>query len=272
MRHVDPRVVHRKPELSQHYLRPAAARAIARRLPFDARAVIIEPGAGDGALTQALADAGYHVIAIEKDQRLFDRLSRRMAGRRDVQCVHADILDYTLPRTPYRVVSNVPYSVTAALLRKLLHAARPPDDALLILQREAAEKFAGDPRETLFSLLHKPAFKIEIAGVLRRADFMPPPRVESALLRIHRRDRSLLDAHEQPRYRAFTAATFTHGAPELSRSLRPYLTARQVKRLADDLAFRAHGPSSQLGFDQWLAIFRFVEHSCFGHDPTVIAA
>ncbi len=269
MRRVDPRIAHRRPELSQHFLRDAAvARAIVRRATFARGDLVIEAGAGDGLLTEALADAGLRVVAVEQDERLYQLLRRRFAHRPDVQCQRADFLAFPLPLTPYRVVANVPYAITAALVRKLLHAARPPDETLLIVQREAAEKFAGTPRETQFSLLHKPWFEISIAGNVPRHAFVPPPRVASSLLRILHRATPLLGAGSAERYQAFVRDAFGRGAPEISRSLRRYLTARQVRRLAQDLAFAPDGRLSQLTFDQWLGVFRFVEHECLGHDPT----
>jgi 23S rRNA (adenine-N6)-dimethyltransferase len=271
----DPRISHRRPELSQHFLRDAAvARAIVRRLRCSRGGRVIEAGAGDGSLTEALADAGLRVVAVEKDARLYRLVRERFAGQPDVTCHHADFLTFPLPTTPYCVVSNVPYAITAALVRRLLHAARPPDEALLIVQREAAEKFAGTPRETLFSLLHKPWFEICIAGSLSKRDFVPPPRVASALLRIRRRETVLVGASSAAGYRTFVREAFGHGGPEASRALRPYLTARQVRRLGDDLGFARGCRASHLTFEQWLGVFRFVEHECLGHDPTrwVIAA
>lgn len=273
MRRTDPRITHRRPELSQHFLRDAAtARALVRRMALPPGGFVFEAGAGDGLLTEALADAGFRVLAIEKDERLCGLLRQRLAGRPNVACRRADFLMFPLPTTPYCVVSNVPYAITAALVRKLLHAARPPDDAMLIVQREAAEKFAGTPRETQFSLLHKPWFAITIAGSLRRRDFVPPPRVASALLRIERRDPPLVATTHASAYRSFITTTFGHGAPEVTRALRRYLTAPQVKRLGRDLGFSRDCRASQLTFDQWLNVFRFVEHECLGHDPTQRAA
>jgi 23S rRNA (adenine-N6)-dimethyltransferase len=273
MRRTDPRITLRRPELSQHFLRDAAtARAIVRRMALPAGELVVEAGAGDGLLTEALADAGFHVLAIEQDERLCGLLRQRLAGRPNVACHRADFLTFPLPTTPYRVVSNVPYAITAALVRKLLHAARPPDDAILIVQREAAEKFAGTPRETQFSLLHKPWFEISIAGAVARRDFVPAPRVHSVLLRIRRRDAPLIADRSAPTYRSFITTTFGHGAPEVSRALRRYLTVQQVKRLGHDFGFSRDCRASQLTFDQWLNVFRFVEHECLGHDPTRQAA
>jgi len=262
------RLSDRRPELSQHFMRPHAARALARRLAFPPGAFVVEPGAGDGALTEALAEAGYRVLAVEKDARLYEELCRRFAGRESVECRLGDFLAMPLPRTPYRVASNVPYGITAALVRKLLLAPRPPDVAVLVVQREAAEKFAGAPRETLFSLLQQPWWEIAIVGRVRRGDFVPAPRVRSAVLRIARRPRPLVQTSSAGRYRALIATAFGHGAADVSRALRGRLTPRQVRRLGQELGFSPHARTSDLTFGQWLAVFRFVEHECLGHDPT----
>ncbi len=269
MRRAHSRIDQRRPELSQHFLRSAAVtRSIVRRLALEPGDLVLEPGAGDGTLTQALVDAGCRVVAIEKDEQLFHRLQQRFARHPDVACEHADFLTFALPLESYRVVSNVPYSITAALVRKLLHAARPPDEALLIVQREAAQKFAGIPRETQFSLLHKPWFEIAILGSVPQRDFAPPPRVRSALLKIRMRDTPLVTAREALRYASFIEGAFGRGVPEISRALHRHVTSRQLYRLAHDLGFARGARASQLTFDQWLGIFRFVEHECLGHDPT----
>jgi 23S rRNA (adenine-N6)-dimethyltransferase len=269
MRRHDLRRARRRPELSQHFLRDAsAARALVQRLAFPPGAFVIEPGAGDGALTAALADADFRVLAVEKDERLFELLRRRFIGRETVVCRCGDFLAMQLPELPYRVVSNVPYTITAAMVRKLLDAPRPPNDAALIVQREAAEKFAGAPRETRLSLLHRPWFEIRIEYGVPRHCFAPPPRVRSVLMRIRPRAAPLVDAASAPAYRRFIVEAFGQGGREASRGLRRFVTAQQLARLRHDLGFAADARPSELAFSQWLAIFRFVEHECLGHDPT----
>jgi 23S rRNA (adenine-N6)-dimethyltransferase len=268
MRRHDPRLTHRRAELSQHFLSDGATRALVRRAALPASALVIDAGAGDGAIAAALADAGHRVVAVERDPRLFARLQSRFALLPEVTPRFGDILAFRLPAEPYHVVANVPYAITAALMRKLLHAARPPDSATLIVQREAAEKFAGHPRETAFSLVHKPWFVIEIAGMVPRRAFVPAPRVESVVLRIERRDGPLVPAREARRYRAFVEATIGHGSPQLAPALRRYMTSRQVVRLMRGMGLGRDARTSQITFEQWLTVFRFVEHECLGHDPT----
>ena len=108
----------RRPELSQHFIRdPATARLILDRLRVGPRTPVLEPGSGRGIITDAPADRGYHVIAVEKDIALHRALRSRMLGRTNVECHDADALEFPLPRVPYAVVSNVPFGITAALGR-----------------------------------------------------------------------------------------------------------------------------------------------------------
>jgi 23S rRNA (adenine-N6)-dimethyltransferase len=272
MRRADPRIIHRRPELSQHFLRERGASSLVRHAALPPGALVVEPGAGSGAITAALAAAGHRVIAVERDPVLGSRLRKRFGGNPSVSVRLGDALAFEMPREPYPVVSNVPYAITAALMRTLLQAARPPDTATLILQREAVQKFVGWPRETLFSLLHKPAFAFESVANVPRGAFVPPPRVESSVLRIVRRDRPLLAGASAWRYRSFVESAFGHGSGAFGATLRPSMTARQVRRIAHGMGVAPDARISQLTFEQWLVIFRFVEHECLGHDPTRAAA
>jgi 23S rRNA (adenine-N6)-dimethyltransferase len=185
---------------SQHFLRDAAlARALVARTGVRPGTTVFEPGAGTGILTQALVDRGCHVVAVERDPRLFRALRARFIGRTNVECQFGDALDVPLPRGPYAVVANVPFAITAALVRRLLDARHPPEQAWLIVQREAAEKYAGIPRMTLFALHYAPLFEIDLAAALPRDHFRPPPSVDCALLRVRRRNPTL-----RPRVRART--------------------------------------------------------------------
>jgi len=261
------RHAYRGAELSQHFLR--STRTIDRivticNLPLNEP--VLEIGAGDGALTRALADRGYSVVAIEKDPRLVSVLARRFADEPRVRVDRADALAYGLPAFPYNVVSNVPFSVTSALVRRVLNAPVPPGEACLIVERGAAHRFAGVPDETLFSLSYKPVFDFDIAWRLRRADFAPRPRVATALLRIRRRAPPLIDPRDLPRYRRFVAAAFGRG--DVKHALRHWFTARHIARLSRDLRFPLDAHVSQLHIGHWLALFRFHRHTAMGRDPT----
>jgi 23S rRNA (adenine-N6)-dimethyltransferase len=255
-----------RPELSQHFFRDAAfVRQLVAAWPITT-ATVLDIGAGDGALTEALAARGFRVIAIEKDARLFRALRSRFIGRTNVECHHADALTAALPLGPYTAVSNVPFSISSALVRRLITGGRPPEDAFLVLQLEAAAKFAGTRGETLFSLLAKPAFEMTLGRRFRRADFDPPPRVRTAMLHIHRRERPLLSGPSRDRYSRLVARAFG-ASPHAGAALRTTLTREQVRRLARDLGFAPGDSIRAISFPQWLAIYRFYVHTCLGRDP-----
>jgi 23S rRNA (adenine-N6)-dimethyltransferase len=260
----------RRPELSQHFIRdPQFARRLVRSLPI-ATQTVLEIGAGTGILTEALAERGFRVIAIEKDARLFRSLRERMIGRTNVECHHADFFETALPSCRYTVVANLPFNISAASMRRLTSAPRPPEDAYLVLQREAAEKFAGIPHETLFSLILKPYFELSIPRTFRRVDFEPLPRVRPALLHIRRRAVPLLAPASHACYSEFVRTTIG-SSPIASIALRTVFTRRQVVRLARDHDFVPAARVSTLTFPQWLALFHFYEHVCMGRDPTYAA-
>lgn len=217
--------------------------------------VVVEIGPGRGALTRALARRAGRVIAVELDPLLARELRADLGTVANIEVVVADFLAYALPREDHVVVGNIPYGLTVAIMRKL-DAARPRA-AWLIVQREAAERFAGQPWgvETLQSLGLKPWWHIEIRGSLRPTDFEPPPRVESALLSLRRREHPLIaDARH---YRGFLERSFGHGQTA-GDGLRRSMTRQQLHRLAKELRFSPDAPPSALTFEQWLALYRFV--------------
>ena len=251
----------RRADLSQHFLRRGAlAASLVEASSICARDLVVEVGAGRGALTRELAARCGRLLAVEIDADLCGELRRAFAGTDRVEIVEADFLQLPLPRGAYKVFGSIPYARTAEIVGRLDRAPMPPHDAYLVVQLEAARRFAGAPwsAETRLSLLLKPSWHIEIARPLRRADFDPPPAVDSALIWFARRPRALVDARELPRYRQFVTAAFGRGGSSVRDGLRALLTPTQIGRLARELRFDPRGPASALRFDQWLSLFRFV--------------
>lgn len=250
-----PRRGSRRAELGQHFLRGGALAAdLVARASIGPSDLVIEIGAGRGALTRPLAARAGRLRAVEIDPSLAGVLRAEFADAPRVEIVQRDFFDVPLPREPYAVVGNVPYALTARIVRRLVDAEPPPRDAYLVVQREAAERFAGGPYapETLRSLLLKPRWHVEIAHRLRRTDFDPPPRVDSVLLWLAHRARPLVADAERAAYEAFVTWALGGGATVLRRAF----TAAQFARLVRDLRLDANAPPSALSFDQWLGLFR----------------
>jgi 23S rRNA (adenine-N6)-dimethyltransferase len=144
--------------------------------------LVLDIGAGEGALTAHLIGAGAQVVAVELHPGRAARLRQRFA---DVTVVHADAASLRLPNRPFRVVANPPYGITAELLGLLLAPGTRLVAADLVLQRAVVRTYAGG---------HKPAatrraraFRMTAGLALPRRAFRPPPRVDSAVLVVRRR-------------------------------------------------------------------------------------
>jgi len=248
----------RRAELSQHFLRKGATPArLVHGTTISRSDLVVEIGAGRGALTLPLAQRAHRVIAVEIDDTLVANLRRRFDDR--VEILRGDFLQMPMPATSYKAFGNVPFSRTSEIVNRLVRAPNPPHDAWLVVQREAAHRFCGPPyvRESLWSLRLKPGWHVEIVDRLRRVDFDPPPSVESVLLWLHRRDRPLLDDSERHLYEQLIERAFTSNL-RLTRTTGPWLSKLQLRRLANDLRFGYDGAPSMLGFEQWLGLVRFI--------------
>lgn len=249
----------RRAELSQHFLRSRAlATSLVTQSSITRSDLVVEIGPGRGILTQGLAGRCRRLIAVELDERLYRGLLDTYCDAPHVVPVHDDFLRFPLPDDPYKVFASIPYSQTAAIVRRLASAPVPPRDGYPVVQLEAAERFAGGPYapETQESLLLKPWWQVEIARRLRRTDFDPPPAVESVVLWLARRARPLMDP--PPAYGRFVAASFGRRGNTLRRCLRDIFTGRQIGRLARDLRFDPGAAPSEIAFDQWLGLFRYL--------------
>jgi 23S rRNA (adenine-N6)-dimethyltransferase len=217
---------------------------------------VYEIGPGKGIMTEQLALRCKQVVAIEKDPHLAALLSRRFAGWTHVTIHHGDFLEYLLPRhRPYKVVANIPFNITAAIVNKLTMAECPPVEAHLAMQREAAEALLGAPRESLRSLLLKPWFELEVAHRFRRSDFMPAPRVDVVMLRLRKRGPPLVSSRERRCFRDFAVYVFTAWRPTVSATLASVFTKQQLQHLRRDLGFDFDVPPTSLPFEHWLTLF-----------------
>jgi 23S rRNA (adenine-N6)-dimethyltransferase len=195
--------------LSQHFLRDRTlVQRLVRASSLSPHDLVVEVGPGRGIITQELLNTARSVIAVEVDERLCRRLRQRLGHEPRLSLVRGDFLAFRLPSPPYKVFANLPFAITGEVIRKLLQAEHPPADCYLVVQREAALKFMPRPaRNPLAALLYYPWWDIRIVHRFRRADFDPPPRVDSVLLRLEQRAAPLLDTRQKALYHDYAAYT-----------------------------------------------------------------
>ncbi|MGH8982114.1 MAG: 16S rRNA (adenine(1518)-N(6)/adenine(1519)-N(6))-dimethyltransferase RsmA [Acidimicrobiales bacterium] len=183
--------------LGQHFVADAnTVRRIARLADVDATSHVVEIGAGLGSLTLALARTGARVLAVEIDRRLVPVLRSVVADHPNVTVVEADALEVEWGEllgasTAWRLVANLPYNVATPLVVRVLEEAPGVRSMLVMVQREFGERLAAGPGSRAYGAV---SVKVSywahagVIGVVPPTVFVPRPAVESALVRIDRRD------------------------------------------------------------------------------------
>lgn len=172
------------------------------RLDIEHDELVIDIGAGTGALTFPCADAGARVIAIEHDPIWARQLRHGVAARHlgdRVTVVDTDIRVWPLPSDRFRVVANPPFALSTELLRRLLDdPVAGPDRCDVVLQVDVVRKRATSPPDDLRTAAWSPWWSFEIGPLLHRSAFRPVPAVDAAVLTVRRRVPAVLPARMAP--------------------------------------------------------------------------
>ncbi|MFD7402192.1 ErmE/ErmH/ErmO/ErmR family 23S rRNA (adenine(2058)-N(6))-methyltransferase [Streptomyces sp. NPDC059866] len=223
--------------LSQNFLtdRTAAARLAQLAVPRRKESpLLLEVGAGKGALTELLAPRCRELHAYEIDPRLVPALRARFSDTPHVRVIGDDFLAARPPRAPFSVAGNVPFSRTAAIVDWCLRAPALTD-ATLLTQLEYARKRTGDYGSwTRLTILTWPRHEWRLVGRVGRRSFRPVPRVDAGIVRIERRRTPLLDDGTYDSWRRLVELGFSGAGGSLHASLRRAHPGRRV-----DAAFRA---------------------------------
>jgi 16S rRNA (adenine1518-N6/adenine1519-N6)-dimethyltransferase len=206
--------------------------SLARLQPGD---IAVELGAGLGHFTRALAATGARVIAVERDRELAPILREELSG---VEVVEADAKSFDLKAIGQRVVvcGNLPYHLTSPILFHLLDQRSAVRRAVLLLQREVAERIAAPPggREYgLLSVLVQHVAEVRIGLEVPRRAFTPPPDVESSALVLEFFDSPRAEVRDERRFRALVKAAFQQRRKTLRNSLKKFPGGREALERAD---------------------------------------
>jgi 16S rRNA (adenine1518-N6/adenine1519-N6)-dimethyltransferase len=198
---------------------------IARAASLQREDTVLEIGGGLGVLSEYLAPRVAHVHVVEIDERLRDALADAVGARENVSVHWGDAMRLALeplrPR-PSKVVANLPYGIAAGVLLRTIEQLASVSLWVAMVQREVGERLAAAPGSRVYgvsSVLAQLACEVELLRVLPRSVFYPAPHVDSALVRLRRREAADASSQVTPQLRALVAGAFAHRRKTLAGSL-----------------------------------------------------
>jgi len=217
--------------LGQHFLvHRATAAKIAAAIQPKSGDVVVEIGAGLGALTVPLSESGARVVAVEIDRELAAFLRREIAEKRSeivsVECMDALQLDFSALcerfQSKLKIIGNLPYNISSPVLFRLMEEANCIQEAVLMLQNEVAERVLAEPGSKDYGIITvMVAYHSERRRLMRLkpSQFHPPPKVDSQVIDLSFRPCPLAPAVEDAWLLRVVKAAFAHRRKTLRNSL-----------------------------------------------------
>jgi len=169
-------------------------KTIIRAAQLKPQEIVLEIGAGQGVLTEALLKEGIYVKAVEKDKELMASLRQKFQNQKNLTLIEADIRDFLknpkkfkihLTRQRYKVVANIPYYLTSHLLKLLLESKNPPFLMVLMVQKEVGERLISQPpKSNLLAIATQYYSHCQLIKKVPKTAFWPQPKVDSAIIRL----------------------------------------------------------------------------------------
>lgn len=225
---------------------------------------VIEIGPGKGIITNSLIKYSRNLIAIEYDKNLFSSLHKKYLNTKNLELIHQNFLKFKLPNKFFIVVANIPFNITADIVRKLTDLNLKMRTAHLIIQKEAAVKYLGAPyaHSPLLSHFLKIHFDISKHFDIDRSNYTPTPNFDTTFIKIKRRNIPLLNMEDEELFKDFLTYTFERRHIEFGKAVKQIMSSLQVKILCKEVGIELDSPIKSILFEQWLEIFKiFKEHS-----------
>ncbi|MEX2803575.1 16S rRNA (adenine(1518)-N(6)/adenine(1519)-N(6))-dimethyltransferase RsmA [Streptococcus sp. H31] len=224
---------------------------------IDQNVNVIEIGPGIGALTEFLAEQAAEVMAFEIDDRLIPILADTLKAFDNVQVINEDILKSDLqarikafsdPSLPIKVVANLPYYITTPILMHLIESRIPFAEFVVMMQKEVADRISAEPRTKAYgslSIAVQYYMTAKLAFVVPKTVFVPAPNVDSAILKMTRRQEPLVEVKDKDFFFRLTKVAFAHRRKTLWNNLISYFGKSEETKtqLKDSLERAGISPS-----------------------------
>ena len=198
---------------------------------------VLEIGPGKGHLTEKLLSKAGKVIAVEKDKELFSFLQQKFSleiKKGELELIEGDILKLESKKLgKYKLVANIPYNITGAILKKFLSCENQPSLMVLLVQKEVAERILAKKKESMLSISVKAYGEAEIIMKVPAKYFQPKPKVDSAIIRISGISRDFFKKNKikEDFFWEVVKNGFSHKRKKLAGNLKNTINAEKLKQL-----------------------------------------
>lgn len=251
-----------KKSLGQHFLRSEKAlRTIVDTSGVNEKDIVLEIGPGKGDLTARLLSQAGKVIAVEKDDELFKFLQEKFISEIEsgkLELIHGDILEFD-PKIlrhhknfTYKIVANIPYNITGAIIRKFLSADFQPVLMTLLVQKEVAERIvARNDKESILSISVKAYGNPRYIETVKAGSFAPAPKVDSAIITIEHISKDFFTDFSEEFFFSVLHAGFASKRKKLSSNLSVLLPKENVAHSFQALNLGENIRAENMSIDKW---------------------
>jgi len=215
--------------------------------------IVLDIGAGTGTITEELSGYAKQVIAYELDQKYSRELEEKFNNSSNIILKNENFLNIELPRKEFKIFSNIPFFITADIINKITDVNSKLEEAFLFVQKESAERFVGEPKNTQIATILSFMYEIKIREKFQKKDFKPMPNVDIVLLNIRRKDFNKKDFQL---YRDFITYIFNQMNYSVLDTFKKLFTYKQLKYINQYLNKNRYSKPTDIPLDYYLNIFQ----------------
>ncbi len=260
------RFARKTPKLGQHFLNnPVVARSLVESAGILPNDNVVEIGPGTGALTKELLKTGAHVLALEKDSELVEKLQTTFASELasgKLELCEQDVRNFVpeeagLKAGNYVLAANIPYYITGEIIRQFLETMAQPRSIALLIQKEVAERIvARDRKESILSLSVKIYGTPRIIRKVSAGNFTPPPSVDSAILAITHISKDAFKDFDEEKFFTVVRAGFASKRKVLRSNLARMFDVQRVQSAMEQVGVASNARAEDLSVTTWQALTR----------------
>ncbi len=246
-------------KLGQHWLQdPKILQSIADYAELNTSDFVIEIGPGLGTLTSRLLRSGANILAVEYDPLLAENLPKSFPGKTTLTVQNSDIRRFNFEELPkdYKLVTNLPYYISGIFFRIIMETKNKPTKAVILVQKEVAEKMAQSPEygdSNKLAMLAAYYYSAELGIHVSPKAFNPPPKVNSQVIILNRRDEPLFPGLGFKRYSQLVKFAFSSPRKTLVNNLSAGLhkSKSDISQLLTPLNLKPETRAEQLSLGEW---------------------